>query len=154
MSSAVHAEDQIGNYRFYIEIKGIADGEKSIAGHFKSMSGLASKQEVIEYRHGGDRSMRRKPGRTSFTNLVLEKGFTSDDTLFKWHREMVDGKGKDAKKDGAVVLLDHDGSEKIRWDFFGAWPVSWEGPGLAAGAAETAVEKIEIAVEWVNAVPK
>lgn len=151
MSAKVTAENQVGNYRFYVEIKDIADGESSIAGHFRSMSGLSSKQEVIEFRTGGDRSIRRKPGRVSFSNLVLEKGFTSDDKLFKWHREMVNGDKK--KKDGAVVLLDHDGTEKIRWDFFGAWPVSWEGPGLAAGAGETAVEKLELAVEWVNAVP-
>ena len=152
MSSKATAENQVGNYRFYVEIKDVADGSSSIAGHFKSMSGLSSKQEVIEYRMGGDRSIRRKPGRVSFTNLVLEKGFTSDDTLFNWHREMVNGDKK--KKDGAVVLLGHDGTETIRWDFFGAWPVTWEGPGLAAGAGETAVEKLELAVEWINAVPK
>ena len=82
MSAKVTAEDQIGNYRFLIEIKGVSEGS-TIAGHFRSMSGLSSKQEVIEYRAGGDRSMRRKPGRVSFSNLVLEKGFTSDDKLFK-----------------------------------------------------------------------
>lgn len=148
---SVKAPNQIGNYRFMIEIQDIAD-EGGIAGHFKSMSGLASKQEVIEYRLGGDRSLRSKPGRVTFSNLVLEKGFTNDDEqywlLFDWHREMVDG--NKSKKDGSVVLLDHDGSERIRWNFFNAWPVNWEGPGLAAGAGETAIEKLELAVEWVE----
>jgi phage tail-like protein len=151
MSSAATSPNQIGNYRFMIEINDVAE-EGTIAGHFRSMSGLSSKQEVIEYRMGGDRSIRRKPGRVSFSNLVLEKGFTNDDeayyTLFDWHREMVNG--DKSKKDGSIVMLDHNGNERIRWNFFNAWPVSWEGPGLAAGAGETAIEKLELAVEWVE----
>jgi len=135
-------DKQLGNYRFLIEIDGIN------AGFFKSMSGLSAKQDMIEYRYGGDRTVRRKPGRVSFTNLVLEMGYTTNSALFEWTKSMEEG-DKD-KKDGSVVILDHDGSEQVRYNFYKAWPVSWEGPSLVAGAGETAVEKVELAVELVE----
>ncbi|MCO4769195.1 MAG: phage tail protein [Deltaproteobacteria bacterium] len=135
-------DKQLGNYRFLIEIEGVN------AGYFKSMSGLASKQDMIEYRFGGDRSIRRKPGRISFTNLVLEMGYTVETALFDWRKEV--GEGDYEKRDGSVIILDHDGSEQVRYNFYKAWPVSWEAPALVAGAGETAVEKLELAVEWVE----
>jgi len=135
-------DKQLGNYRFFIEIDGVN------VGYFKSMSGLASKQDVIEHRYGGDRSVRRKPGRVSFTNLVLEMGFTTDSTLWDWRLDTVQGKRE--KRDLSVVILDHDGTEQVRYNVFRGWPVSWEGPSLVAGAGETAVEKIELAVEDVQ----
>ncbi len=135
-------EKQLGNYRFLIEISGVQ------AGYFKSMSGLASKQDMIEYRYGGDRTVRRKPGRVSFTNLVLEKGFTTDSALFDWRKEIAEG--EKTKQDVSVIVLDHDGSEQVRYNCYKCWPVSWEGPSLVAGAGETAVEKVELAVEKVE----
>ena len=135
-------EKFLGNYRFVVEIDGVQ------AGYFRSMSGLSSKQDVIEYKLGGDRSVRRKPGRTSFTNLILEKGFSTNSAIHDWRKEIMEG--KKTKKNGSVVVLDHDGSEQVRYNFFRAWPVGWEAPSLTAGAAETAVEKVELAVEWVQ----
>ena len=131
-----------GAHRFHIEIDGV------IQGGFKSMSGLGSKQDVIEYKLGGDRSVRRKPGRVSFNNIVLEKGYTTGKELFDWRKSMLEG--EDLRKNGAIIVLEDDGSQAARWDFFRAWPVSWEGPALTAGASESAVEKVELAVEWVE----
>jgi phage tail-like protein len=136
------SEKQLGNYRFLVEIDGVQ------CGYFKGVSGLASKQDMIEYRYGGDRSVRRKPGRTSYTNLVLEMGFTTDSALWDWRQDTVAGKRE--KKDLSIVVLDHDGSEQVRYNVYKVWPVSWEGPALVAGAGETAVEKIELAVENVE----
>jgi hypothetical protein len=28
--------------------------------------------------------------------------------------------------------------------------VSWEGPGLTAGSSDTAIEKVELAIEWAE----
>ncbi len=132
----------LGAHRFHIEIDGV------IQGGFKSMSGLGSKQDVIEYKLGGDRSVRRKPGRVSYNNIVMEKGYTTGKELFDWSKSMLEG--EDLRKNGAIIVLEDDGSQAARWDFFRAWPVSWEGPALTAGAAESAVEKVELAVEWIE----
>jgi phage tail-like protein len=132
----------LGSHRFHIEIDGV------IQGGFKSMSGLGSKSDIIEYKLGGDRSVRRKPGRVSFNNIVLEKGYTTGKELFDWRKSILEG--EDDRKDGSIVVLNDDGSEASRWDFFRAWPITWDGPALTAGAAETAIEKVKLAVEWVE----
>lgn len=146
MSSNANTADTgtpyLAGNRFVIELDGIS------VGSFRSMSGLSSKQDVIEYKLSGDTSVRRKPGRVTFGNIILEKGFTSDRTLADWRQAIVDG--KDERKTGAIVFMNADGSEAVRYNFFRAWPVGWEGPSLNAGSGETAIEKLELAVEWIQ----
>ncbi len=131
-------------YRFQVELDSVT------VAAFKTMSGLSSKQDVVEFRLGGDKSIRRRPGRVSFNNITLERGFTTDDELWKWRKEVMDGKGEDAKRTGAVIFLNADGTEARRYNFFRAWPVNWEGPSLTAGGSDSAVEKLELAVEWIE----
>ena len=137
-------ETFLGSYRFIVEINDLA------VGYFKSVSGLNSKNDVIEYKLGGNRSVRRRPGRVAFGNISLEKGFSTGSDLFDWRQLVVDGAAKKQRKDGSIILLDNAGEEAVRYNFFRAWPVAWEGPSITAGAAETAIEKIELAVEWVQ----
>ncbi len=139
----------ISGHRFLIELDDVT------VGSFKSMSGLSSKQDVIEYKLGGDKSVRRKPGRVTFNNIVLEKGFTNGTELADWRKKVIDGeKDDDIRKTGAIVFLEEDGqTEAIRYNFFRAWPVSWEGPSLNAGGSDTAIEKLELAVEWIQVEP-
>ena len=141
-NKADSGQPYIASHRFLIEIDGIT------VGSFKQMGGLSSKQDVVEYKLGGDKSVRRKPGRVTFNNITLEKGFTDDTALADWRQAIVDG--KDERKTGAIVFLNADGSEALRYNFFRAWPVNWEGPSLNAGGSDTAIEKIELAVEWIQ----
>ena len=80
--------------------------------------------------------------------ITLERGYTTSTEFMDWRKSIIEG--KDDRKNGAIIILNEDNSQAARWDFFRAWPVSWEGPGLTAGAAETAIEKLELAVEWVE----
>jgi len=129
-------------YRFLL------DFDNAVVGSFKSVSGIGNKQDVIEFKLGGDKSVRRKPGRVTFNNIVLERGFSQNDDLAKWRQEIIDG--TDARRSGAVVFLNREGAEEARYNFFRAWPVSWEGPGLTAGSSDTAIEKVELAIEWAE----
>ena len=49
------------------------------------------------------------------------------------------------KFSGSVALMNNHGDVLRRWHFTNAWPVSWEGPSLAAGGSELAIETLEIA---------
>ena len=129
-------------FRFQIELDSVT------VAAFKTMSGLSSKQDVVEFKLGGDKSVRRRPGRVSFNNITLERGFTVDKELWEWRKKIIDG--EDDKRTGAIVFLNPDGTEALRYNFFRAWPVNWEGPSLTAGGSETAVEKLELAVEWIE----
>jgi phage tail-like protein len=135
--------DPYGNYNFTVEIDGIR------RAWFHEASGFDSTVDVIEHREGGDSTTPRKlPGMTKHANITLRWGVTDDDQLWKWHQDVVDGRVE--RKNGSIVLLDRDGSEKVRWNFFNAWPTKWTGPSLSAEGNDVAIEALELAHEGLR----
>ena len=60
-----------------LEIQGINNDNKIIVGGFKSVSGMDSETEIVEFKQGNDMVVRKKPGRTTYANIVLERGYTA-----------------------------------------------------------------------------
>ena len=58
------------------------------------------------------------------------------------------------RRDGAVVLLGHDGREVLRWAFARGWPCRWEGPAFDARRTEVALELLEIAHEGLQCIER
>lgn len=121
---------------FHLEIEGI-----STAG-FTRCTGLAAEVEVLEYREGGFEGVRAFRGRAHAGRILLERGIAHDSGLWDWYRA-------GDPRAGAVLLLDPDGKERVRWDFNG-WPCRWIGPELDATTARVAVELLEIVHEGVT----
>ena len=48
------------------------------------------------------------------------------------------------------MLTDLQGAEKVRWNFFRAWPTKWDGPDFNAEGTEVALELLEIAHERIE----
>jgi len=133
--------DHVGNFNFIIEI-----GNEHI-GRFKSVDGLDSETEVIEYQDGEDRILRKRPGRTKYSNLVLKRGYADKamDKLWLWRKMVMDGKVQ--RLNGSVVLQNAHGKEVARYNFFHAWPCKWKGWDLDGKGTDVAIEEIELAVE-------
>lgn len=142
MTYAHKNSNYLAGFRFKLEIDGYS------AGEFRVVSGLGNKTDVIEYKRGGDRAVRRMPGRPSWNNITLEHGFSSNEALWKWRQEII--QGEDDRRNCTIVVLDADLNETMRYNLFEAWPVSWEGPQFNATSSETAIEKVELAVEDVR----
>jgi phage tail-like protein len=70
-----------------------------------------------------------------------------DVDLYSWHRQWADGDPAAPRKNGSIVLLDRQGQEKARWNFFNGWPAKWTGPTFNAEANDIAIEALEIAHE-------
>ena len=134
--------DHIGAYNFKVEIQGLT------AGTFKAVDGLDSETEVIEYQDGDDMVMRKRPGRTKYSNIVLKRGYVNTSDLWEWRKTVV--KGLPERKSGSIILLDDDGTEVMRYNFFEAWPCKWRGFDLEGMGSDNAVEEIELAVEKVE----
>src|SRR5688500_12379929 len=107
--------DPYGNFTFLVEIDGITRAA------FQQVSGFDSTIDVTEHREGGENTTVRKlPGLTKYSNIVLKWGLTDDRELYDWHRQAVLGQVE--RKNGSIVLLDSQGKEKVRWNFVNAWP--------------------------------
>lgn len=135
--------DPYKNFRFLVEIDGI------IQGGFSDCTGLGSAIEVIEYREGGDpATVRKLAGKTTYPDLQLKWGITDSRDLYDWHATAIQGKLQ--RRNGSVILLNDEGKEAIRWNFFGAWPSKYEAPGLSGKGNEVAIETLTLSCERVD----
>lgn len=135
--------DPYKNFRFLVEIDNI------VQAGFSDCSGFGSNVEVIEYREGGDAATVRKlPGKTSYPDITLKWGLTDSRDLYDWHRTAIAGRIE--RKNGSIVVLDDTGQEKVRWNFFSAWPSKWDGPDFSAKGNDVAIDTLTVSCEWVE----
>lgn len=137
--------DPYGNFNFRVEIDGL-----SIAG-FSECTGLSSRVDVIEYREGGDQTIRKLPGLRRFGDIVLKRGITKSSELQDWHANILNGKPD--RRNGSVILLDDEGHEVLRWNFFNAFPQKWEGPELKGEGQDVAIETVTLSCEGLERAP-
>jgi phage tail-like protein len=135
--------DPNGNFNFLVEIDGIARAA------FQQCTGFDSAIDVIEHREGGQNTTVRKlPGLTKYSNIVLKWGMSDDRDLYDWHRQAITG--DIVRKNGSIVLLNRRGEEVARWNFFRAWPSKYDGPDMNAEGNDVAIESLELAHEGLE----
>jgi len=137
------AQGRVGGLTFRLEIEGAS------VGAFKTVSGLESETEVIEYRDGTDPELTRKrPGRTKYSNIVLKRGYIGGkDPLYDWRSDIETGREFKTKA-GSVVILD-DTKEVGRYNFYEGWPCKWKGVSAVGNGSVIAIEEVELAVERI-----
>ncbi|MBV9545951.1 MAG: phage tail protein [Chloroflexi bacterium] len=139
--------DPISAHQFALEIQGITEAT------FREASGFGSEHQVIEQKEQsskGNTVIRKIPGTLKWQNITLKRGMTSNDELWKWRQQVIEGKIEDARLDGSIVGYDEDGGEKIRYDFRRGWPCKWESTSMNAGGNEPVIETIEITHEGLE----
>lgn len=139
-------KDPYRGFKFRVEIGGIQR-----AG-FRECSGLDAATDATDYREGDDKTVtiRKLPGLKKYSNITLKRGITDDMDLWKWRKQVMDGKIKDARKNGAIILMDDEGNDKSRWEFVECWPTKWTGPGFNATANEVAIDTLELVHEGLD----
>jgi phage tail-like protein len=129
---------------FAIEFQG------KITGAFRECSGLGSENEVVEDKMSGPDGkpvIKKIPGNLKINNITLKQGITDDMDMWTWRALVEEGKVSTARKNGALILYSHEGSEIARWEFINAWPAKISGPSVNATSNEIAIEELEIAIE-------
>src|SRR3954452_1300894 len=100
MAETGKREDPYRSFNFLVEID-----NATVAG-FSDVSGLSGDGDVIEYREGSDGplTVRKLTGLRKFSNITLKRGYTTNGDLWKWRRNILDGKTD--RRNGSIVLLD------------------------------------------------
>ncbi len=138
-----NTRDVWAGYLFGLEIEGIQEG------FFSECSPPEAKVEVLDFQEGGVNDFVHKlPGRRSFTNLTLKRPMSTGTGLWDWLDRVAtsSAKGKESKSI-SVVLFTPAGKPAVRWNFTGAFPVKWSGPGLNSTQSQAMVETLEIAFQ-------
>ena len=144
-------EELFGAYNFLLEVGGITGDQQTIIGGFRAMKGMDSETEIIEFKQGNDKVVRKKPGRTTYANIVLERGFTATDDLWQWRKNIKDGMID--RRSGTITVLDQDLTTIVaQYNFYEGWPCKWYVPEMESDKSAMAIEKVEIAVEKVERV--
>lgn len=140
MANSGQLQDPFLNFNFRVEIDGIQ------VAAFHECSGLDSAIDVIEHREGGG-PIRKLPGNTRFSNIVLRRGVTDNHDLYDLHLRCIDGVIE--RKNGSIILMDRADNAVARWNFRQAWPAKWTGPSLTAEGNDVAIETLELAHEGI-----
>ena len=132
--------DPYKNFRFLVEIDGI------VQAGFSECSGFGSDVEVIEYREGGEfATVRKLPGKSSYPDISLKWGVTDSRELYDWHLAAVNGQVD--RRNGSIILQDDAGQEKVRWNFFNAWPSKYDAADLSAKGNDVAIDGLTVTCE-------
>ncbi len=143
---AAARNDPFAAFNFLVEIENIASAA------FSEVSGLAVEVAAIEYREGGDKrlTVRKLPGLAKYLNVALKRGFTTDLSLWKWIKGVLDGNAQRAPVN--ITLLNDQRQPVVRWHVREAWPCKYEGPDLNAKGNEVAIETLELCHEGLERV--
>ena len=136
--------DPYRTFNFRVEIDGLT------VGSFSECTGLSSEGQAVEYREGTDipLTVRKLVGLRTYMNLTLKRGYTQNSELWNWYRNIVNG--VQDRRNGAIILMDEERNDVMRWNFENGWINRIEGPTLNASGNEVALESVEIVHEGLD----
>jgi len=149
IAAPVQAKDSgpYSNFNFIIVV------DSGRLGGFTEVSGLATENEVVEYRDGGDPNgaAHKIPGVQKYSNVTLKRGVISGNTdLWDWRQMVIDGDIANARKNGSIVMVDAAMQPLAVWEFENGWPSKVEvHTERTADGSLVAIEELTIAHEFI-----
>lgn len=100
------------------------NGEDAPVSNLKSISGLESEVEIIEYKNGDDPITHKRAGKSKYKNITLKRRLSTassnNSEFMSWHKRVL--AGSTDRKSGSIIYLDREGNEVMRYNFFEGWP--------------------------------
>jgi phage tail-like protein len=134
-------------FNFSVEITRDGDAKKLCDCAFTECDGLEITLDVKTIRDGGNNDRQvRFTGPSTYGQLTLKRGLTSNFDLWKW---LHDTQGNPSLRASAeVVLLAHDGrTERARFVLSRCLPIKLKAPALNGKDGGLAVEELQLAYE-------
>jgi phage tail-like protein len=139
--------DSSVGHSFGLEVDGV------VIKQISEVSGLKMEQDVIELKQNtpdGKYMIKKLPGRPKAGEITLTRGLTADQSFEKWAKDSHFGKMADARKGGAIIVYDFEGSAIKRYKLTNAWPKSLEIGTLKAGDTSVLTEKLVVTYEQME----
>ncbi len=127
-------------YNFLVEIDGLVESR------FMEVEGLNVTIGVVEFREGGGSTAPiLLPGLANYGPLVLRNGLMASNELLDWMTATVNGSM--TRRNLSVIILDPEGNEQVRYNFYEAWPSRWSLGKLDSLGTGPIVEELVIQYE-------
>jgi phage tail-like protein len=148
MAAAETDQKTAGGHYFTLSL-----GGAEAAGFFREVDGIARENEVVTHTTSdaqGKSQVQKFPGQLKWNNITLKRGVDSNNALWTWRQQVINGQIADARKEVTITVIDWAGDTIVTYNFINAWPCRYSAPGLSAGGNEVMVEEIEIAHEGMT----
>lgn len=136
---------------FYFSLQILGDSSDAA---FQEVSGLSKEMGVEDVVSGGGNFFKyRLPTGTTYQNLVLKRGVTSDTSpLLEWCRLTLEGGVSVPIQTRSLVLqlLNEEGQASITWNFINAYPVKLAIGDLKSQENSIAIETMEFAYQYFS----
>jgi phage tail-like protein len=139
--------DKAAAHSFGLEIDGVQIKQ------IQEISGLKMEQDVIELKQNtsdGKYIIKKLPGRPKAGEITITRGLTEDASLEKWSKDSHLGKMPSARKNGAVIVYDYEGTALKRYKLTACWLKSLEIGTMKAGDTSVLTEKAVITYELLE----
>jgi phage tail-like protein len=137
----------LGAY-FSLVVDGVSLGE------FTSVSGISMEFDVANQQAAlktGKVVNKKVPAsRAKYAEISLKRGFSADDALLKWHKDVVQGKATPYKT-GSITVFSTDHKPLVQFAFERMWPSKLSCGDLEAGSTSLLIEDCTIQhdhMEW------
>ena len=138
-------DDPFRNFKFRVEIDGVAEAA------FSEVAIGETSTEAIDYREGTEPNhVRKLPGMTKYGNITLKRGVTDSQVIYKWHKDILDGKIGENRKSIAIVVIDEAGKDKARFVVSECWPTKYDPSDLNGKGNEVFIELLELVNEGIE----
>ena len=125
---------------FHFHVAGQGDDALTQA-IFTEVSGLEVELEVTPYEEGGmNTHVHKLPGRTKVSDITLKNGIMTNNGLWDWFKEIL--QGTYTRKNVTITLVSEDGEHWQSWEFAQAIPIKWTGPKLKADSTVLAIQSL------------
>lgn len=148
--------------RFYVELK-LKGSTEPVDAYFMECKGFKYTQSLIEIAEvfpekigvsTKGRVIRTKlPGNEKVNNINLRRGLSSSITLWRWIEAVQAGYWAENRYDGSLTIYRQNATEGARFNFTGAWPISYSIADNVVSGSDLAFEELELAVETFKRVP-
>lgn len=141
-------EDPVSTYQFSVEIDGLT------AARFKSAKGFSHTTKAIEHREvdsNGNIYVNKTIGASSWGDITLQRGLTTDNTVWnQWRQAVLNGDYSSARKTVHIKGHDPKGGAVSHFSLSRAWISGWKGPAFDTGGGGVAFEEITITHEGIT----
>jgi phage tail-like protein len=115
------------------------------AASFAECDGLEMTMEPRVVREGGNNLQQTQlVGPVTYGSLRLKRGMTANLDLWKWFAAAAGEEGRGTKARGVVLMLDSDGTPRVRFALTGCLPVKIKAPAFNAKDGLLALEEMQI----------
>jgi len=142
-SGTSNLSDVWTTFHFYVE-GGAYDALSQAV--FSEVSGLEVEIDVTRVEEGGVNDRHRNLlGRAKVSDITLKNGIMTDNALWEWFREIL--QGRYVRRNVTITMVSqmyrNTNTRKIHsWHFRDALPVKWSGPQLKADQTALAIQTL------------